>query len=163
MLRFLLTVIGIIMNHIENISRKCCLIVSIIQSEIILVSIEISIKVLLRDSHRNGGITLKIFVPNNLRFSNKAYISIFTIGHFEVLRLYGSNCQRVQYPFWNFAHSKFSLFEMRCLNWIWLFWKFNKIRIIVRPNDRFRIQWSIQRKSSSSNYKSYSIFWRFQG
>ena len=64
---FLLTVISIIMNQIENISRKCRLIVPIIQSEIILMSIEISIKVLLRDSHRYGGMTLKIFVPNNLR------------------------------------------------------------------------------------------------
>jgi len=116
------------MNHIESTSRKCRLIVPIIQSEIILMSIEISIKVLLRDSHRYGGITLKIIVPNNLRFkkmtfyiskevlcdvrfilprhslgqmfrlshrysSNQTYIRIFTIGHFEVLRLYGSNCQ----------------------------------------------------------------------
>ena len=87
--------------------------------------------------------------------SNQTYIRIFTIGHFEVLRLYGSNCQWAQYPFWNFTHFKFSLFEKRSKNWILLFWKFNKIRIIIRPNDRFRNQWSIPPKSSS-------IFWRIK-
>ena len=64
---FVRTVIGIFMNHIENISRKCCLIVSIIQSEIILVSIEVIIKELLFDTHRYSRLALKIFVPNNLR------------------------------------------------------------------------------------------------
>ena len=111
---FVLAVNSIIMNHIENISRKCCLIISIIQSEIILVSIEVIIKELLFDTHRYSWLALKIFVPNNLRFSNKSYISIFTIGHFEVLRLYSSECQWVQYQFWNFTNFKFSRFEMRC-------------------------------------------------
>ena len=128
---------------------QVCFIVSIVQREIISISIEMSIEILLFDTHSYTRLALNIFAPSDLRFSNKAYVRIFTTGNFEVLRMYGSQCQRVQYPFWNFAHfcSKFSLFETKLLNSIRLFWIFNAIRIIiVRPDDRFRTQWSIPRK-----------------